>query len=173
MKKFWILAAICTLLVGCRESLEDRCAREAKEYTEKNCPTRMDKNIILDSMAFERDTHTLHYYYTLTGFADRDGVMEEVDARGALKEETPSARVAHRYWTYSLWLVAGVTLLALLAYNVVLFQLDVMHVFISVLFALLSSVALLMVLKSVLGSKSPRLMKAFKPLTLQSSIHLV
>jgi hypothetical protein len=87
MKKFWILAAICTLLAGCRESLEDRCAREAKEYTEKNCPTRMDKNIILDSMAFERDTHTLHYYYTLTGFADRDGVMEEVDARGALKED--------------------------------------------------------------------------------------
>lgn len=81
--------------------------------------------------------------------------------RGALKEEPPSARVAHRYWTYSLWLVAGVTLLALLAHNVVLFQLDVMHVFISVLFALLSSVALLMVLKSVLGSKSPRLMKAF------------
>ena len=39
MKKFWILAAICTLLAGCRESLEDRCAREAKEYTEKNCPT--------------------------------------------------------------------------------------------------------------------------------------
>ena len=87
MKKFWILAAICTLLAGCRESLEDRCAREAKEYTEKNCPTRMDKNIILDSMAFERDTHTLHYYYTLTGFADRDGVMEEVDAKGALKED--------------------------------------------------------------------------------------
>ena len=87
MKKFWILAAICTLLVGCRESLEDRCAREAKEYTEKNCPMRMDKNIILDSMAFERDTHTLHYYYTLTDFADQDGIMEKVDARGALKEE--------------------------------------------------------------------------------------
>lgn len=48
---------------------------------------RMDKNIILDSMAFERDTHTLHYYYTLTDFADQDGIMEKVDARGALKEE--------------------------------------------------------------------------------------
>ena len=92
MKKFWILAAICTLLAGCRESLEDRCAREAKEYTEKNCPTRMDKNIILDSMAFERDTHTLHYYYTLTGFADRDGVMEEVDAKGALKEDLKNSK---------------------------------------------------------------------------------
>ena len=87
MKKIWILVAICTLLVGCRESLEDRCAREAKEYTEKNCPTKMDNNITLDSMTFERDTHTLHYYYTLTGFADQDSVLEKVDAVGALKED--------------------------------------------------------------------------------------
>ena len=87
MKKYWILAAICTLLVGCRESLEDRCAREAKEYTEKNCPTKIDNNITLDSMTFERDTHTLHYYYTLTGFADQDSVLEKVDAVGALKED--------------------------------------------------------------------------------------
>jgi hypothetical protein len=87
MKKFWIIAAFSILLVGCRESLENRCAREAKEYTEKNCPMKMDNHIILDSMTFERDTHTLHYHYTLTGFADQDGVMEKVDARGALKEE--------------------------------------------------------------------------------------
>ena len=87
MKKFWLLAAFCILLVGCRESLEDRCAREAKEYTEKNCPTKMDNNITLDSMTFERDTHTLHYYYTLTGFADQDSVLEKVDALGALKED--------------------------------------------------------------------------------------
>ena len=87
MKKIWILAAFCTLLVGCRESLEDRCAREAKEYNEKNCPMKMDNNITMDSMTFERNTHTLHYYYTLTGFADREGVMEEVDAVGALKQD--------------------------------------------------------------------------------------
>ena len=87
MKKFWTLAAFCILLVGCRESLEDRCAREAKEYTEKNCPSKLDDNIIMDSLAFERDTHTLHYYYTLTGFADRDSVLEQIDAVGALKED--------------------------------------------------------------------------------------
>lgn len=38
MKKFWILAVICTLLVGCRESLEDRCAREAKNTPRKTVP---------------------------------------------------------------------------------------------------------------------------------------
>ena len=75
--------------------------------------------------------------------------------RGALKKDDLADRIAHRYWTYSLWLVAGVTLLALLAHNIVLFRLDVMHVFISVLFALFSSVALLSVLKSVLSSAHP------------------
>ena len=81
--------------------------------------------------------------------------------RGALKVGSPIASITHRYWTYSLWLVAGVSLLALLAHNVVLFQLDVTHIFISVLFALSSSVALLLVLRSVLVSKHPRLMKSF------------
>ena len=97
MKKFWILSAFCILLVGCRESLGDRCAREAKEYTEKNCPTKMDKNITLDSMTFERDTHTLHYYYTLTGFADQDSVMEKVDAVGVLKEDLKNSTVLRVY----------------------------------------------------------------------------
>ena len=97
MKKFWTLAAFCILLVGCRESLEDRCAREAKEYTEKNCPSKIDKNVILDSMAFERDTHTLHYYYTLTGFADRDSVMEEIDAVGALREDLKNSTTLRVY----------------------------------------------------------------------------
>ena len=97
MKKFWTLAAFCTLLVGCRESLEDRCAREAKEYTEKKCPYKMDDNITMDSMTFERDTHNLHYYYTLTGFADRDSVMEEVDAVGALKEDLRNSTTLRVY----------------------------------------------------------------------------
>ena len=81
--------------------------------------------------------------------------------RGALNAGNPTASITHRYWTYSLWLVAGVTLLALLAHNVGLFQLDVTHIFISVLFALSSSVALLLVLRSILVSKHPRLMKSF------------
>lgn len=97
MKKFWILAVICVFLTGCRESLEDRCAREAKEYTMKNCPAKMDNNITMDSMTFERDTHTLHYYYTLTGFADRDGVMEEIDAVGALKQDLKNSTALRVY----------------------------------------------------------------------------
>ena len=87
MKKFWVLSAIMLLLTACQESLEDRCARETKEYTRKNCPAKMDNNIILDSLTFERDTHTLHYYYKLTGFADQDSVAKNIDAVNILKKE--------------------------------------------------------------------------------------
>ena len=45
MKKIvWIAAAI-VLMTACQESLEDRCEREAKDYTAKHCPTLVAKNI--------------------------------------------------------------------------------------------------------------------------------
>ena len=87
MKKLWILSAIMLLFTACQESLEDRCEREAKEYTRKNCPAKMDNNTTLDSLTFERDTHTLHYYYKLTGFADNDSVVENLDVVNILKNE--------------------------------------------------------------------------------------
>ena len=75
MKKLCIIASFALFLMACQESLEDRCAREAQEFTRKNCPSKLDKNINIDSLTFERATHTLHYYYTLTGIADREGVI--------------------------------------------------------------------------------------------------
>ena len=87
MKKLWVLSAFMLLLTACQESLEDRCARETKEYTRKNCPAKIDNNIILDSLTFERETHTLHYYYKLTGFADQDSIVKNLDAVNVLKNE--------------------------------------------------------------------------------------
>ena len=87
MKKFWVLSVIMLLLTACQESLEDRCARETKEYTRKNCPAKMDNNIILDSLTFEKETHTLHYHYKLTGFADQDSIVKNIDAVNILKKE--------------------------------------------------------------------------------------
>ena len=57
-------------LTSCHENLEERTARECKEYTEKYCPMPVAANVVTDSMVFERDTKTLHYYYTLSGPAD-------------------------------------------------------------------------------------------------------
>ncbi len=96
MKKYWLFLCFSFICVACQESLEDKCAREAEEYTKKNCPAKIDNNTTLDSLTFDRKTHTLHYYYKLTGFADQDGVLEKVDAVNVLKNElknTTSLRV--------------------------------------------------------------------------------
>ena len=96
MKKYCIMFMSFILFTACQESLEDRCARETREYTQKNCPVKLDNNTTLDSMTFERDSHTLHYYYRLTGLADRDSILQDIDAAHTLKEElknTTSLRI--------------------------------------------------------------------------------
>ena len=80
---------------------------------------------------------------------------------GVLSNDDFLVRAPHKYWTFSLWLIAGITLLALVAHNVVLIQLNVTHLFIDVLFTILSSAALSVTLKHVLASAIPQLMKAF------------
>ena len=97
MKKYWIISAITLLFVSCQESLEDRCAREAQEYTRKNCPVRMDNTTTLDSMTFERATHTLHYHYKLTGMADQDSIAKKIDAVNILKKELKNTTTLKLY----------------------------------------------------------------------------
>ena len=97
MKKLCMIASFALFLTACQESLEDRCAREAKEYTRKHCPSKIEKNINIDSLTFERETHTLHYYYTLTGNADREGVMEEINGLDILKENLKNSTAMKVY----------------------------------------------------------------------------
>jgi hypothetical protein len=92
-----MIASFALFLTACQESLEDRCAREAKEFTRKNCPSKIEKNINIDSLTFERETHTLHYYYTLTGNADREGVMEEINGLDILKENLKNSTAMKVY----------------------------------------------------------------------------
>ena len=97
MKKLCMIASFALFLSARQESLEDRCAREAKEFTRKNCPSKIEKNINIDSLTFERETHTLHYYYTLTGNADREGVMEEINGLDILKENLKNSTAMKVY----------------------------------------------------------------------------
>ena len=97
MKKYWIITAITLLFTACQESLEDRCAREAEEYTRKNCPAKMDNNSTLDSLTFERSTHTLHYHYRLTGFADKDSIAKSIDSVNVLKRELKNTTTLKLY----------------------------------------------------------------------------
>ena len=83
MKKLLIIASVF-MLFSCHENLEDRAARETKEFTEKNCPRAVDKEIVLDSMTFEKATHTISYLYTLQGTLDDPQRIDSVQFRELL-----------------------------------------------------------------------------------------
>ena len=53
MKKLIYTAVLVSLLASCTESLEDKAAREAKEYTEKYCPTPYVNDSRTDSATFD------------------------------------------------------------------------------------------------------------------------
>ena len=85
MKKV-ILFVLATLILGaCQESLEDKCARECVEFTKRKCPSAIAQDMIVDSMTFDRASHTVQYYYKLTGASDRSDAYPKDQARDALK----------------------------------------------------------------------------------------
>lgn len=77
MKKLYTFVIAVLTLVSCHESIEDKAAREAEEYTRKNCPTPVSEGIINDSMAFDKSTKTVAYYYSLSGRLDTSLVNKE------------------------------------------------------------------------------------------------
>lgn len=74
--KLFFIAIGCFLLTSCQESLEDRAAKECKEYTQKHCPTPMVNNTRMDSMTYESQTRTIHYYYSIYNEGDNKANVE-------------------------------------------------------------------------------------------------
>ena len=70
IKHYAFPLALLATLAACHESLEDRAAREAAEYTKKNCPTPVVQQTRTDSLTFDKATRTIGYWYTLCGSAD-------------------------------------------------------------------------------------------------------
>ena len=66
-----------TVMASCTESLQDKAAREAREYTEKNCPTPYINDSRTDSATFDKRTNTYTYYITLRGKADNKKAIDE------------------------------------------------------------------------------------------------
>ena len=75
------------LTVGCQEKLEDRAERECREQTEKNCPTPVENFASMDSMTFERGSHTISYCYTVSGAIDNAAAINGEQVRAALLQE--------------------------------------------------------------------------------------
>ena len=97
MKKTTLIILATAMLASCQESLEDRCAREAKAYTEKKCPAAVGENTTIDSIGFDRATHTMHYYYTLSGPADDPQVVASVNPRANLLQEIKNSTTVKAY----------------------------------------------------------------------------
>ena len=87
MKKTYLMALVTVVFVACQESLEVKCAKEVRMYNLKNCPAKMSDNIIMDSISFEASTHTINYYYTLTGVADTILADQQQEVKNALLGE--------------------------------------------------------------------------------------
>ena len=77
MKKLLIFTIVLVALSGCHESLEDRAARETKEYTEKNCPTPTVNFTRMDSITVDKSSRTVNYYYTLCDKADDTEIINK------------------------------------------------------------------------------------------------
>ncbi len=79
------------ITISCQESLEDRCEREAKEYTKKNCPIWVAKNIVMDSMTFDKMSQTICYVYTLNGQLDDTAKVNEGNSKRILLEQVKNS----------------------------------------------------------------------------------
>lgn len=72
----FIMGAI-VVLASCHESLEDRAAREASEYTRKYCPTPVVNNTRTDSVVFNKQSKTYTYYCSFTDKFDNAKVIQD------------------------------------------------------------------------------------------------
>lgn len=72
------------------EGFDERCAREAREYTLKQCPRRMDQATVLDSMVYDIPSRTLCYYYTMENVLDDKNVLTD-ELRSTFKEQLRKA----------------------------------------------------------------------------------
>lgn len=77
MKKIVLFLFMCFIFTACHESLEDRCVREAKEYTEKYCPTPVVNNTRTDSVAFNKEAKTYIYYCSFVGKLDNAQIINQ------------------------------------------------------------------------------------------------
>ncbi len=96
-KDIWLSFAFLSIVfTSCHESLEEKAAREAREFTEKNCPIVVADGIVNDSMTYEKDSRTLHYYYTLSGINDTTAINTK-ESREKLIEGVKNSTSIRKY----------------------------------------------------------------------------
>lgn len=73
-----LVLTLLTLLSACvGESYEERCYREALQYTERYCPRRVDSCTVMDSMTYDKSERILHHWYLVQRTLDNDSVYTD------------------------------------------------------------------------------------------------
>ncbi len=93
------MALIAVFLTACHESLEQRAAREAREYTERNCPTPVINYSRTDSVKFEIDKRNYVYYCSFVDKYDDQDLIGNFrkDISAGLYDEISSNTGMKRY----------------------------------------------------------------------------
>ena len=69
---------LMTLFCSCQENFDKSLQREAREFTEKQCPQEVEEGTRLDSLVYSPASHTLTHYYSVNHANER-----------VLKDQTP------------------------------------------------------------------------------------
>ncbi len=96
MKKIAFLFAVL-MLTACQETMDERCARECRDYTKKNCPSLIADGVTIDSLVFQMNTRTLIYYYTVAGVIDDAEQLKKHNLRGELLKELKNSTSMKAY----------------------------------------------------------------------------
>lgn len=107
MKKSLLLFSLLISLTSCHQSIEERAEKEAKEYTEKYCPTPVNNFTKTDSVVFYKDTKTYHYYCSFTDKMDDEAIVNSNrqkindDLLMAIKESTALKQYKEANFTFA------------------------------------------------------------------------
>ena len=78
IRLFQIITMLIIVLAStCQESLEEKAARDAAEYTRKYCPTPVINYTRTDSVSFNKTTHVYTYYCTFSGIMDNKDIISQ------------------------------------------------------------------------------------------------
>ncbi len=77
--------------------MDERCARECKEYTEKKCPVLITDGVTIDSLIYTAQSRTLTYYFTAGGVLDNPEKLRQSDLRSMLLKELKNSTNMKEY----------------------------------------------------------------------------
>ncbi|MBR2113801.1 MAG: hypothetical protein IJ929_03920 [Prevotella sp.] len=90
-RKIYTILMMTALLAACQETLEERADRESREYTEKHCPTPIAYQVTMDSMTFDKVSHTFGYHYSLSGTLDDSTYLQQNNPREMLLQQVKNS----------------------------------------------------------------------------------